>query len=145
MLRKRYTHYTPWDGHGSGGGHFCTVWRSMYWFAKNGRNIRLSPWRFWCLRSTWCYKRRWKGTLNPNWHELRKQKKMLIFSATKEQVLWAWQGVKLIRLMSIFTSKKVSKFLIQIQLTKFNPKITRGVKVPCHMPIRVNEEFIEST
>ena len=41
--------------------------------------------------------------------------------------------------MSIFTSKKVWKFLIQIQLTKSNPKITRGVKVPCLMPIRVKE------
>jgi hypothetical protein len=39
--------------------------------------------------------------------------------------------------MSIFTSRKVWKFSIQIQLTKSNPKITRGVKVPCLMPIRV--------
>ena len=49
----------------------------------------------------------------------------------------AWQGVKLTWLMSIFTSKKVWKFLIQIQLTKSNPKIYMGVKVPCLMPIRV--------
>ena len=40
--------------------------------------------------------------------------------------------------MSISTSKKVWKFLIQIQLTKSNPKTARGVKVPCLMPIRVN-------
>ena len=36
--------------------------------------------------------------------------------------------VKLTRLMSIFTSKKVRKILIQIQRTKSNPKITRGGK-----------------
>ena len=39
--------------------------------------------------------------------------------------------------MSIYTSKKVWKFLIQIQLTKSNPKIASEVKVPCLMPIRV--------
>ena len=49
----------------------------------------------------------------------------------------AWQGVKLTQLMSIVTSKKVWKFLIQIHLTKSNPKITRGVKMPCPMAIRV--------
>ena len=38
-----------------------------------------------------------------------------------------------------FYLQKVWKFLIQIQLTKSNPKITRGVKVPCLMPIRVKE------
>ena len=32
------------------------------------------------------------------------------------------QGVKLTRLMSILTSKKVLKFLIKIQLTKSDPK-----------------------
>ena len=41
--------------------------------------------------------------------------------------------------MLIFTAKIVWKFLIQIQLTKSNPKITRGVKVPCLIPIRVNQ------
>ena len=48
---------------------------------------------------------------------------------------WAWQGVKLTELMSIFTSKKVWKFLIQVQLTKSNPKITRRQKciVSCQL------------
>ena len=39
--------------------------------------------------------------------------------------------------MSIFTSKKGWKFLIKIQVTKSDPKKTRGWKVPCLMPIRV--------
>ena len=51
-----------------------------------------------------------------------------------------WQDVKLTRLMSIFTSKKGWKFFIQIQLTKSNPKITRGVKVTCLMPNRVEAD-----
>ena len=50
---------------------------------------------------------------------------------------WARQVVKLSRLISIFTSKNVWKFLIKIQLTKSNPKIIRGVNPPCLMPIRV--------
>ena len=51
---------------------------------------------------------------------------------------WACQGVKLIRLMSIFTSKKVWKFLIKIQLTKSVPKRTRGGKCPpsCQLWLR---------
>jgi hypothetical protein len=40
--------------------------------------------------------------------------------------------------MPIFTSKEVWKFLIRIQLKKFDPKRTRGWKVPCLMPIRVS-------
>ena len=39
--------------------------------------------------------------------------------------------------MSIFTSKKVWKFLVKIQLTKPDPKRTGGWKVPCLVPIRV--------
>ena len=77
---------------------------------------------------------------NPDWHELRKQEKCSSLAPSRSKFYktqWAWQGVKLTWLMSIFTSKKVWKFLIQIQLTKSNPKITRGVKVPCLMPIRV--------
>jgi hypothetical protein len=42
--------------------------------------------------------------------------------------------------MSIFNSKKDWKFLITIQLTKSDPKRTRGWKVPCLMAIRVKEE-----
>ena len=61
---------------------------------------------------------------------------MLIFSATRSTFYKTWQGIKLIQLLSIFTAKKVWKFLIKIQLTKFDPKRTRGWKVPCLMPIR---------
>ena len=57
-----------------------------------------------------------------NWHELWKQEKWPRGIFHKAQ--WAWQGVKLTRLMSIFTSKKVWKFLIKIQLTKSGPKRT---------------------
>ena len=81
---------------------------------------------------------------NPNWHELWKQEKGSSLEPPRGmfyKIQWAWQGVKLTRLMSIFTSKKVWKFLIQIQLTKSNPKITRGVKVPCLMPIRVKLRY----
>jgi hypothetical protein len=38
----------------------------------------------------------------------------------------AWQGVKLTQLMSIFTAKKLWKFLIKIWLTKSDPKRKRG-------------------
>ena len=41
---------------------------------------------------------------------------------------------------SIFTSKKGWKYFIQIQLTKSNLKITRGVKVTCLMPNRVEAD-----
>ena len=44
-----------------------------------------------------------------------------------------------------FHLQKVWKFLIQIQLTKSKPKITRGVKVPCLMPIRVKSSRIKNT
>ena len=57
--------------------------------------------------------------LNPHWHDLRKQEKMLIFSATKN--IW--------------------KCLIKIQLTKSDQKRTRGCKVPCLMPIRVKSNL----
>ena len=52
---------------------------------------------------------------------------------------WSWQGVKITRLMSIFISQKVWKFLIKIQQTKSNPKIMRGVNPPCLMAIRVKK------
>ena len=57
---------------------------------------------------------------------------------------WAWQSVKLSRLISIFTSKNVWKFLIKIQLTKSNQKIIRGVNPPCLMPTRVKTAFDET-
>ena len=68
-----------------------------------------------------------------------KVRKMLIFAKSKfDKTQWAWQGVKLSRLSSIFTSKNVWNFFIKIQLTKSNPKIIRGVNSPCLMTIRVN-------
>jgi hypothetical protein len=39
--------------------------------------------------------------------------------------------------MSIFTSAKVWKILVKIQMSKSNPKVDRGWKVPCLMSIRV--------
>ena len=62
----------------------------------------------------------WIGTWKfPNWHELWKQEKGIIFYKTQ----WAWQSVKLTQLMSIFSFKI---FLMKIQLTKLNPRRTRG-------------------
>ena len=52
---------------------------------------------------------------------------------------WAWLGVKLTRLRSIFTFKKVWKFLIKTQLTKSDPKRTSGWKVPSLMPIWIHQ------
>ena len=49
----------------------------------------------------------------------------------------AWQGVKLSRLISIFTSNNVWKFLIKIHLTKSNPKNIREVNPSSLLPIRV--------
>ena len=56
---------------------------------------------------------------------------------------WAWQGVKLTRLISIFTSKKVWKFLIEMQLTKSDPKRTRGGKCPasCQLGLKLLKIF----
>ena len=87
-------------------------------------------------------------TVNLNWHVLRKQDKCSSLAPPRNKFYktqWAWQGVKLTQLMAIFTSKKVWKFLIQIQLKKSNRKITRGVKVPCLMPIRVKSSWISGT
>ena len=67
--------------------------------------------------------------LNPHWHELWKQEKCSSLAPPKCNVYktqWAWQGVKLTWWMSIFTANKVGKFLIKIQLTKTDPKRTRG-------------------
>ena len=46
--------------------------------------------------------------------------------------------VNLIILMSIFTSKKVWQFLVKTQLSKSDPKKTKGWKLPSLMPIKVN-------
>ena len=75
--------------------------------------------------------------INPNWHELRKQEKCSSLAPSRSifyKPRWAWQGVKSTQLISIFTSKKVWKILIKIQLTKSNQKRTGGWKVPALMP-----------
>ena len=81
------------------------------------------------------------GTFNPHWHEQWKQEKCSFLPPPRGicyKPRWAWQDVKLTRLMSIFTSKKVWKFLIKIQLTKSDPKRTRGGKCPpsCQLGLR---------
>ena len=63
--------------------------------------------------------------LNLHWHELWKQQKSSSLGPPRGifyKSQWAWQDVKLTRLTSIFTSKKVWKFLIKIQQTKSDPK-----------------------
>ena len=76
-----------------------------------------------------CRKQYELGTvLNPNWHELWKLEKCssLVPSRSKfHKTQRACQRVKLSRLISIFTSKNIWKFLIKIQLKKSNPKFTR--------------------
>ena len=51
--------------------------------------------------------------------------------------------VKLARLMSIFTSKKVRKFLIRIQMTKSDPKRTGDGK--CQLGLRISMSTNYST
>ena len=70
---------------------------------------------------------------NPNWYELRKQEKCSSLASSRckfYKTQWAWHGVKLARLMSIFTPKKVWKFLLEIQLTKSDPKKTKDGNWP---------------
>ena len=79
----------------------------------------------------------WFSSFLPIWKELfhkltNELSKELMTVITKR----VRQGIKLTRLMSIFTYKKVWKFFIKIQLTKSDPKRTRGWKVPCLMPIK---------
>ena len=54
---------------------------------------------------------------------------------------WAWQVVKLTRLMSMFTSKKVWKFLIKNSADKIWFKIEKEIKVLPLMPIRVKTKY----
>ena len=82
--------------------------------------------------------------INSNWHELRKQEKCSLLAPSRSifyKPRWAWQGVKSTQLISIFTSKKVWKILIKIQLTKSDQKRIRGRKGPSLMPIRVKEHI----
>ena len=66
-----------------------------------------------------------------NWHELRKQEKCSFLAHTRSKFYktqWAWQGVKLTQMISIFTSKKVWKFFIQIQADKIQSQNDKGGK-----------------
>ena len=64
-------------------------------------------------RQAWRYSLRWIiSAINPNWHELWKQEKRSFLAPPRRtfyNTQWAWQGVKITRLMSIFTSKKFWK------------------------------------
>ena len=75
-----------------------------------------------------------------------KSRRMLIFSATQEHFYIRNNELdrvlKLTQLMSIFTSKKIWKFVIKNQLTKSGPKRIGGWKVPSLMPIRVNTQVL---
>ena len=76
-----------------------------------------------------------------------KARKMLILAlpwGISYKTQWAWQGVKLTQLMSIFTSKKVWKFLIKIQLTKSDPKSTRRQKYPPSCQLGLSMYYIHS-
>ena len=80
-------------------------------------------------------------SFNPNWHELRKQEKRSSLMAPKSKFYktqWAWQGVKLTGLMSIFTSKKSWKIFDKNWGDKIQSQNSRGVKVSCLIPIGVN-------
>ena len=80
-----------------------------------------------------------KPHVNPSWHELWKKEKCSSLAPPMSKFYktqWA-RRVSLSQLISIFTSKNVWKFLVKIQLTKFNQKIIRGVNLPCLMPISV--------
>ena len=91
--------------------------------------------------------------LNPHWHELWKQEKCLSLVSPRNNFnktrwwAWHWQGVKLTRLMSIFSSKKVWSFLIKNQLTKSikSAKKDKEIKVPpplsCQLRLRYLKTF----
>ena len=83
----------------------------------------------------------WYNILNPSWHELWKQEKCLSLEPPRGifyKAQWAKQGVKLTRLMSIVTSKKVWKFFIKIQLPKSDPKRTGVGKCPASCQLELN-------
>ena len=128
-----------------------------FWISKEKRNSVLHfmktrsfswcqpglTWKVWWRDLVFIKWRTCKCCLNPNWHELRKQEKCSSLAQPRSKFYktqWAWQGVKLSRLISIFTSKNVWKFLIKFQLTKSNPKIIMEVNPPCLMPIRVKSQ-----
>jgi hypothetical protein len=74
-------------------------------------------------------------TFNPNWHELLKQEKCSslppprgIFYKTQ----WAWQGVKLSRLMSIFHLQKTLE--IFDKNSAYKNLIQKGQRVESALP-----------
>ena len=83
-----------------------------------------------------------KLNFNPHWHELWKQEKCSFLAPPRGifyKTQWAWQGVKLTRLMSIFTSKIFDKNLPD----KIWSKKDKEIKVSPLMSIRVNKEPAE--
>ena len=79
--------------------------------------------------------------IKPNWHELRKQEKYSSLApprSTFYKTQWAWHGIILTQLMSIFSSKKVGKFLLKFSWLNLIQKGQGGKKVPSLMPIRAN-------
>jgi hypothetical protein len=55
---------------------------------------------------------------------------------------WAWKGVKLTKLMSIFSSKKVLEIFDKNSAGKTWSKKNNGWKVPSLMPIKVKGAFL---
>ena len=75
--------------------------------------------------------------LNPHWHELWKQEKCSSLAPHRGIFLktqWAWQGVKLTRLMSIFTS--VWEIFDRNSADKIWSKKDKEIKVSPLMPIK---------
>ena len=69
-----------------------------------------------------------------NWHQSSKEGGGLRTPTANHQ---SFYGDSISSLIKNFCLKNVWKFLIKNQLTKSDPKRTRGWKVPCLMPIRV--------
>ena len=71
--------------------------------------------------------------LNLHWHELWKQEKCSSLGPSRGifyKTQWALQGIKLTRLMSIFTSKKSLEIFDKNQLTKSDLKRTVESALP---------------
>ena len=76
----------------------------------------------------------------PNWHELRKQEKcssLVPHRSTLYKTQWAWQGVKLTWLISIFTSKRGWKWWIKIIWQNLIQKGQGGGKCPASWQLRL--------
>ena len=85
-------------------------------------------------------------SINPNWHELREQEKCSSFApprSTFYKTQWAWQGVKLTRLMSIFTyHQKSLEIFEKNSADKIWSKKDKRIKVSPPVPNkRANNNF----